>query len=96
MAKITTDRLPVPFKLNLCSLETILSANDFWFNDHGTWFHNYKPVGISISWDTEMQYVFINMTGDGAKAIPIKVSINDIDLSKAILNNLIFAIHHVC
>jgi hypothetical protein len=36
------------------------------------------------------------MTGDGAKAIPIKVSINDIDLSKAILRNLIFAIHRVC
>ena len=96
MPNTVTYDVPIKLQLTIDILETILSANNFWFNDHGTWFHNYKPVGISISWDIEMQHVFINMTGDGAKAIPIKVSINDIDLSKAILNNLIFAIHHAC
>lgn len=51
------------------------------------------PIELQL---TIMRHIFINMAGDGAKAIPIKVNINDIDLSKAILNNLIFAIHNVC
>lgn len=96
MTKIATDKLPVPFKLNLYALEGILDANkDFWYSNHGTWFHYHKPIGIKLGYDEEMQHIFINMTGDGVEAIPIKVNINDIDLSKAILENLIFAINHV-
>ena len=92
---IATDKLPVPFKLNLYALESILDANnDFWYGDHGTWFHYHKPIGIKLGYDERMQHIFINVTGDGVRATPIKVSVNDIDLSKAILENLIFAINH--
>ena len=92
---IATDKLPVPFKLNLYALESILDANnDFWYGNHGTWFHYHKPIGIKLGYDERMQHIFINVTGDGVRATPIKVSVNDIDLSKAILENLIFAINH--
>lgn len=92
---IATDKLPVPFKLNLYALESILDANnDFWYGNHGTWFYYHKPIGIKLGYDERMQHIFINVTGDGVRATPIKVSVNDIDLSKAILENLIFAINH--